>query len=382
MSEYQYYEFQAIDHPLTKKQMDELRACSSRAQITPSSFVNVYNWGDLKGNPERWMEKYFDAFLHVANWGTRWFMLRLPEKLLDQQVAAPYCSGESFSCRRKDDRVILSFQSEDEDHEGEGGEGGEGMLASIIPVRADLMHGDHRALYLGWLLAVQSGEIDADVPEPLVPPELGDLNASLAGLAEFLRIDDDLIAAAAERSPRGVGPVSKAEIDAWVLNLPGGEKDALLARLVAGEAPYLAAELHRRVREMRSAVGPAGSPRRTAGEIIARAQDLAEARKKKETEQRALAKAKRELEQAENRRKHLASLVGKEEILWVKVASLIAARQTSCYDEAVSLLHDLQALADREGKSSEFSRRMTILAGEHTRKPALTDRFRKAKLGG
>ncbi|MFH0801685.1 MAG: hypothetical protein V2A78_04785, partial [bacterium] len=369
----------AIDHRLTKKQMDELRACSSRAQITPSSFVNVYNWGDLKGNPARWMEKYFDAFLYVANWGTRWFMLRVPEKLLDQQVAAPYCSGESFSCRRKDDRVILSFQSEDEDHEGEGGEG---MLASIIPVRADLMHGDHRALYLGWLLAVQSGEIDADVPEPLVPPGLGDLNASLAGFADFLRIDDDLIAAAAERSPRGVAPVSKAEIDAWVRNLPGEEKDALLARLVDGEAQHLAAELHRRVREMRSAAGPAGSPRRTAGEIMARAQNLAEARKKKETEQRARDKVKRALDQAEKRKKHLASLVGKEEILWVKVASLIAARQTSCYDEAVSLLQDLQALADREGKSSEFSRRMTILAGEHTRKPALTDRFRKAKLGG
>lgn len=379
MSEYQYYEFQAIDHPLTKKQMDELRACSSRAQITPSSFVNVYNWGDLKGNPERWMEKYFDAFLYVANWGTRWFMLRVPEKLLDQQVAAPYCSGESFSCRRKDDSVILYYRSEDEDHEGEGGEG---MLASIIPVRADLMHGDHRALYLGWLLAVQSGEIDADESEPLVPPELGDLNASLAGLAEFLLIDDDLIAAAAERSPRGVAPVSKAEIDAWVRNLPGEEKDALLARLVAGEALHLAAELQRRVREMRSAAGQAGRSRRTAGEIMARAENLAEARKKKETEQRALAKAKRELEQAENRRKHLASLVGKEEILWAKVVSLIAARQTSSYDEAVSLLQDLQALADREGKRSEFSRRMTILAGEHTRKPALTDRFRKAKLGG
>ena len=45
MSEYQYYEFQAVDRPLTQEQMGELRAYSSRAQITPSSFVNVYNWG-------------------------------------------------------------------------------------------------------------------------------------------------------------------------------------------------------------------------------------------------------------------------------------------------------------------------------------------------
>ena len=71
MSEYQYYEFQALDRPLTQEQMSELRAYSSRAQITPSSFVNVYHWGSFKGNPEKWMEKYFDAFLYLANWGTR-----------------------------------------------------------------------------------------------------------------------------------------------------------------------------------------------------------------------------------------------------------------------------------------------------------------------
>ncbi len=33
MSEYQYYEFQAVDRPLTQNQMSDLRAYSSRAQI-------------------------------------------------------------------------------------------------------------------------------------------------------------------------------------------------------------------------------------------------------------------------------------------------------------------------------------------------------------
>jgi hypothetical protein len=35
VSEYQYYEFQAIDRPLTKDQIQELRSISSRAEITP-----------------------------------------------------------------------------------------------------------------------------------------------------------------------------------------------------------------------------------------------------------------------------------------------------------------------------------------------------------
>jgi hypothetical protein len=70
MSEYQYYEFQAIDRRLTEHEMGELRSRSTRARITATSFANEYSWGDLKGAPDAWMEKYFDAFLYLANWGT------------------------------------------------------------------------------------------------------------------------------------------------------------------------------------------------------------------------------------------------------------------------------------------------------------------------
>ena len=67
MSEYQYYEFKAIDKPLTKKDMQALRNLSTRALITPTSFVNEYNWGNFKGTPLKLVEKYFDIFLYVAN---------------------------------------------------------------------------------------------------------------------------------------------------------------------------------------------------------------------------------------------------------------------------------------------------------------------------
>jgi len=76
MSEYQYYEFRSIDRPLSARQMDELRKVSSRARITPGGFVNDYNYGDFRGDPDKLIDKYFDAFLHLANWGTRWLMLR------------------------------------------------------------------------------------------------------------------------------------------------------------------------------------------------------------------------------------------------------------------------------------------------------------------
>ncbi len=60
MSEYQYYEFQAIDRALGPKEMDYLRGYSTRATITPTSFVNHYEWGSFKGDSDVWMEKYFE----------------------------------------------------------------------------------------------------------------------------------------------------------------------------------------------------------------------------------------------------------------------------------------------------------------------------------
>ena len=51
MSEYQYYEFLALDRPLTEEQRAELRSISSRAEITATRFTNEYQWGDLKGDP-------------------------------------------------------------------------------------------------------------------------------------------------------------------------------------------------------------------------------------------------------------------------------------------------------------------------------------------
>ena len=66
MSEYQYYDFRAIDRRLTRKEMAALRSISTRAAITIKSFTNHYEWGDLKANPSKLLEKYFDVFVYVA----------------------------------------------------------------------------------------------------------------------------------------------------------------------------------------------------------------------------------------------------------------------------------------------------------------------------
>ena len=110
MSEYQFYDFRAIDRALTKAEMAELRSVSTRAAITPTSFTNHYEWGDLKADPLKLLEKYFDVFLYVANWGTREFYLRLPQEFVDCKLLRAMLSGDAAQVRKCGNSVIVAFE--------------------------------------------------------------------------------------------------------------------------------------------------------------------------------------------------------------------------------------------------------------------------------
>ena len=372
MSEYQYYEFQAIDRPLTSKEMTALRACSTRARITPTSFVNDYSWGDLKGDPDDWMERYFDAHLYVANWGTHILKLRLPERLLDLKTARVYASGDHVSVRTTNGKVILTFHSEDE---GVGDwEEGEGELAALISTRSEIARGDHRALYLGWLLSARSGDLEHDDLEPPVPPGLGQLSASLEALASFLRIDAELLEVAAETSsPMGESEPGTDDVRHWISRLTAREKNRIIERLIAEGATQLGSELLQRVRQGGgSTLKPTSmAKRRTVGEMLHAAEAANAERSRVASEKAARDKARREREAALARERHLDALVGKEDASWRQVDALIAATKPKTYDAAVKLLTDLRDLAAR-GNTTAFWRRMAALRESHSGKALLS----------
>jgi len=376
MSEYQYYEFQAVDRPLTEEEMRELRAVSSRAEITPAHFVNFYTWGDFKGEPSVWMERYFDAFLYLANWGTHELMLRLPRHLLAVSTAKRYCRGESASARGKGDFTILEFLSETDDPEDV--DDGTGWLSSLISLRAELARGDHRALYLAWLLCVQDGGVDEDEPETPLPPGLDRLTAGQRAFADFLRIDRDLLSATAEGSPPAEEAPPPEELIRWIASLPGAEKDHLLARIAAGEESHPRGELLRRFRESRDTVHPAMGEPRTAAMLLAAAGRRAEARRREEAERAARDRARRERAEAEAGERRLDALRGHEEQAWRRLDELIAERKPRSYEEAVELLRDLRALGSRDGRAAEVDARIEALRGRHARKSTFLERLERA----
>lgn len=221
------------------------------------------------------MEKYYDAFLYFANWGTHRFMLRLPKKLVDVKALKQYGVDDYLIVRTKGDFVVIEFFSEDEsgdwyDEEEEGG------LASLVSLRSDLLCGDLRSLYLGWLAGAQTRELDEDAVEPPVPPGLQRLSTPLKSLTVFLRIDNKLLETAAKSSRAEADSQKplKKELVRWIAKLPVAEKNKILLQLAEGDDPHLSMTLQRRFRESRGK-RPGGKiteekqPRRTVGELLA-----------------------------------------------------------------------------------------------------------------
>lgn len=245
MSEYQYYEFLSVDRALSARQMRELRSVSSRAEITPSRFTNFYTFGDFKGDASRWMERYFDAFLYFANWGTRVISLRVPRRFLDLATARRYCRTSAASARVHGSWLILDFESRLEDRVDLDLEEPAGVLGTIVPIRADLVAGDLRLLFLGWLLSVAAGEAEEGQPPPC-PPGMGELTGSLSAFAEFMGIPAEALARAEGLSPRR--SVERDAFRRWVKTLPEREKARWLERLVFPRGPLARAELLAEVR--------------------------------------------------------------------------------------------------------------------------------------
>jgi hypothetical protein len=245
MSEYQYYEFLALDKPLTSGQREELRQLSTRAEITATRFSNEYHWGDLRGDPEKMMTQYFDAFLYLANWGTRRLMFRVPRTALEAEDAGQYCYTDAASLIEADSHLIISLYAdrEPDDYWDEA----PGELGSMAAARSELLSGDRRLLYLAWLMGIQWDHVEDDDTEPPVPAGLADLSAGLRAVADFLEIDEDLIAVAAEASP----PLKEepaAGLADWIAALHSAEKDKLFAMVADGEGAQVQALLRRRFR--------------------------------------------------------------------------------------------------------------------------------------
>ncbi len=372
MSEYQYYEFQAIDRPLTKEERTEIGSWSSRTNPTSTQAIFSYSYGDFPKSPEKVVEQYFDAMLCVANWGTKRLIFRLPRTIINEEVLDQYCFSETVTISTSKDYLILDICFNDE----EGGDDwveGEGYLSSMSMLRHDILNGDYRMLYLAWLNAIY---LDYDIEdyydefEPPVPDNLQNLSASLKSFIDFFEIDEELISVASARSA-AINRKSELDIEKAVAKLTEAERIEFLVRIARGEH-QTNLQLLKRLRELspeNKINSDSNFQSRTIGQLLKSAEELSEKKIEKE---------KQRAEQERIRR--LEELVKQENELWEKVYFLIGQKQAKTYDEAVETLLQLRELFEYLKKPGQFHSRLVQIHQNYSRLSALISRLNRAGL--
>lgn len=200
-----------------------------------------------------------------------------------------------------------------------------------------------------------------------MPAGLAELTAAQEAMVELLRIDVDLLSAAAS------GSAALASDDApfrlWLAALPAREKEAWLMRAADHPDLGLGGEM---LRAFRASTKPA---RRGKGRTLGELRALAEAHRV-EREEVEVERGRKTTAQADAaRHRHLTNLARDAERAWSKLEKLV---ESSDSEQAVKLAIDLRALAELEATSPAFAARCEALRRRQPRRRGFFDRWRRA----
>ncbi|MDM8527545.1 hypothetical protein QUF58_04965 [Anaerolineales bacterium HSG24] len=374
MGEYQYYQFQAIDKPLSQQAKKEIGQLSSRVELTPYSAEFVYHYSDLRAKPKDLLA-HFDAMFYIANWGSTKILFRFPKDMVDIESWQAYLLGDrSIKIETIGDSVILELNSFDENDSYGWIDDGAYYMPPLAQLREDLLNGDLRILYLSWLRATQQewiGEEETvDISEPPVPAGLKTITEAQKSFVEAFYIDEALLAAAAQASPamQAVTPSNK-QLQTAISHLSTDEITDFMVRLAQGEKGLSML--------LRQALNPhlpapsvdTASTRRTLDQL--RGLSIGEANRLKQEEA-----ACKEAE----RLKKLIGFAKRESQMWQEVDSFAQRGTGSGYQKATDLLVDLRELAKHQQTLSTFNQRVQKLASTHAKRPALMRRWKEQNL--
>lgn len=275
MSEYQYYEFQAIDCPLTPEAQAAVARLSSRTEPHPWRAVFTYSWSDFPGNAKEILAQYYDALLYLANWGSRELMFRFPRDLVDLDHMQRYdvettdYPSDVITVSMHGEYAVLDIRLDAE--QGLGWIEEEGRLGTLIGLRDALLRGDLRVLYLAWLKGITLvDDVDEEALEPPIPPGLDALTPALDAFVELFNVDPRMIRAAARRGPElETSALSEEALRQAIADLPPEEKEAFLLRLAQDE-PHLSLALNRRLGTLGNVLSSEGVDRYTIEEVLRR----------------------------------------------------------------------------------------------------------------
>jgi hypothetical protein len=371
MSEYQRIAFRAIDGPVSEKNLQFMRRQSTRAEITAWAFDNEYSFGDFHGKTAEMLRRGYDFFLHYANYGIRTLMFRLPYGLPDFETAKLYVGDESLRFEKDEKgpggilRAEPYFVVDTLEELWEIDE----MIEGLVGVRAEILDGDLRPMYLMHLaIGCDNYHDPEETKEGPTPAGLKKLSRAQQALAKFFGLSEALLAAAAEGSPTEAAKADhQMPFTDWLRDQPEPSKDRWLAEWMADPRSGARRELLDEFRKSaHTSAWPTARRDRTIAELEARAEVIHSERSRKAEEAA-----------TRQRLKKLADMAADPSRTLRKTQELVAQRTTKAYQEIAALLADLRESLAGTAQSNLAEQQAWKLKNENPTLHTLTTELRR-----
>jgi len=386
MSEFQHVVFQAVDRPLCDKELAFAQRQSTRAEVSRWSLSVDYHYSSFCGDVDGLLRRGYDVFLNYANYGVREIKLRMPHGLpFEKKLHSKYIDGERLTWKKdsKGPGGIVGLRPFHEPGELEEVWDFQKYLDAAIAVRARLIRGDLRAMYLLWLCSAEDAYDDANESvEPPVPHGISELSGCGGDLLTFYGLDPLLLLAAAgdvEAAPSCED--SENPVRSWAKSMKVEQARDLLVKLLTDDTARLKASLLAEIRNSQPPlIWPATDLQRTFAELEQQAELLrsdADAKAALKVE----AKAKREAAKAEKKRQARMNEMAKAPKKWLRKAEKLAdERGTENYKAAADILFDLRVAIGGEQGDKIVCEHAAHLASKHPTLNHLKSSLRKRGL--
>jgi hypothetical protein len=301
--------------------------------------------------------------------------LALPAGCLKPETIEPYLHGgeryeKTLTTKQVGGRRLICWERNEEG--GWGWTEGEGIIDQLIGIREELMRGDDRSLFLGWLADFDPDNWrdprDRGVLMPPIPTGLDALSPALRTLIEHFPVDPDALAVAAGQS-QATAP-ERLPISQVLANVPVSEMQAWLERVAAGDGSRVMAELNRLTYpRVETPVGQAMSCTDFAAKVV----EVREARLKRE----AGAAAEERKREAEAHRRRLAAVMQRAETIWSGLDPLMDQKVASAYDQAAAQLLELRDAHKQAGEDARFQAKVAAFRERYAQRPAMMRRIKE-----
>jgi hypothetical protein len=374
MSEFQFIAFRAADGPVSEENLAYMRRQSSRAEITAWSFDNEYHYGDFGGNALEMLRRGYDIHLHYANFGIRRLLIRLPHGLPDPSAAEMYFGGGSlhFIADKHGQGGTLSIEPYHEPGDMDELWQLDGLMNRLVPLRAEILDGDLRPLYLANLAMACDGEHNPEeTTEGPVPAGLNQLSDAQRALMDLYALSDALIAAAAKGGPPVATTIDPGTQYAdWLQSLSNTTKDGWLAQWMTDSHSSVRQEILAEYRKSRNApIWPTVRRDRTIAQLQTMAETIQEQTDRKRAERATRQRAKR-----------LAAMAADPGPTLRETEKLVNQRSTEAYQQIAKLLCDLREALAGSGKAELAEQQAQNLKKKHPTLKLLNSELRRAGL--